>query len=100
MRCATAIAHLPIESCAPAAKRPRRKDAGSVRSRRLRARLRTRRGGALQRPCACGTGRSEPRSSDQALVLLDVERLQELLQRLVELRGRLVREVAALADLL
>src|SRR5436305_15221684 len=45
--------HRPCRACAPAAKRPRRKDAGSVRSRRLRTRLRTRRGGALQRPGAC-----------------------------------------------
>src|SRR4051794_37578231 len=54
-------AHLPYESCSPAAKRPSRKDAGSVRTRRVRARLRTQRDGALQRPgeCeACGGGAS------------------------------------------
>src|SRR5919202_959910 len=53
MRCATAIAHLPIASRDAAAKRPPRKDAGSTRSRRLRARPRTPRGGALQRIAAC-----------------------------------------------
>src|SRR5262245_7710989 len=40
-------------SCPPPAKRPPRKDAGSGRSRRLRARLRTPRGGALQRRGGC-----------------------------------------------
>src|SRR5919204_3276392 len=49
----TFIVHLPCRSCSPAAKRPPRKDAGSARSRRLRARLRTPRGGALQRPGEC-----------------------------------------------
>src|ERR671937_3240943 len=53
MRCATAIAHLPIESRDAAAKRSPRKDAGSARSRRLRVRLRTQRGGALQRAATC-----------------------------------------------
>src|SRR5438094_7369344 len=41
--------HLPTRSCSRAAKSKPRKDAGSARSRRLRARLRTRRGAALQR---------------------------------------------------
>src|SRR5438128_9268510 len=41
--------HTPRGSCSPAAKSEPRKDAGSVRSRRLRARLRTPRGDALQR---------------------------------------------------
>src|SRR3954447_24560519 len=48
-------------SCSPAAKSRSGKDAGSVRSRRLRARLRTRPERALQRPgeCeACGRGPS------------------------------------------
>src|ERR671937_388840 len=79
MRCAAAIAHLPFASCAAAAKRPPRKDAGSARSRRLRARLRTPRGGALQRAAACeasGRGASLCRA-----LLQDGE---------VELRDRLV----------
>src|SRR5436309_12007625 len=53
--------HLPSESCFLAAKTKRRKDAGSVRGRRLRARLRTRRGAGLQpaRKCEAG-GRGLP----------------------------------------
>src|SRR6266851_5425363 len=54
------IGPLPFESCSPAAKRPSRKDAGSARSRRLRARLRTPRDGALQRPGECEAGGSGP----------------------------------------
>src|SRR5262249_9694031 len=44
---------LPAESCARAAKRRSRKDAGSARSRRLRVRPRTTRERALQRRRAC-----------------------------------------------
>src|SRR5438552_10349565 len=53
--------HLPTESCFLAAKTKPRKDAGSVRSRRLRARLRTPRGAGLQpaRKCEAG-GRGSP----------------------------------------
>src|SRR6266511_1725073 len=40
--------HLPGRSRSPAVKTERRKDAGSARSRRLRARLRTPRGEGLQ----------------------------------------------------
>src|SRR5439155_10364673 len=43
---------------------------------------------------------SEATLGDQPRLLLDVEHLQELLQLLVELRGRLVREVPGLADVL
>src|SRR5439155_22693638 len=43
-----------IRTRSPAAKSKRRKDAGSARSRRLRARLRTQRGAALQGPEAPG----------------------------------------------
>src|SRR5438477_13187293 len=46
-------AHHPCRSCSIAAKRKQRKDAGSVRSRWLRTRLRTRRCAALQRPSEC-----------------------------------------------
>src|SRR5205809_2148867 len=53
--------HLPTESCFLAAKTKRRKDAGSVRSRRLGARLRTPRAAGLQpaRKCEAG-GRGSP----------------------------------------
>src|SRR2546425_10794025 len=43
------LGHLSIRSCSLAAKSKPGKDAGSARSRRLRARLRTRHGAALQR---------------------------------------------------
>src|SRR5712691_8464212 len=59
--------HLSSESCSPAAKRPARKDAGSARSRRLRARLRTRRAGALQRPGECEAGGRGPSLSTRFL---------------------------------
>src|SRR5688572_26914484 len=48
--------HLSTRSCSPTAKRKPRKDAGSVRSRRLRARLRTPRGAALQPLGECEMG--------------------------------------------
>src|SRR5215212_2029476 len=62
--------HSPCRSCSPAAKTKHRKDAGSVRSRRLRTRLRTRRGAGLQRPGArelCGEG-STSRTSFRAVL--------------------------------
>src|SRR5262245_50854838 len=46
----------PTRSCVQPAKSKQRKDAVSVRSRRLRARLRTRRCAALQPRCACEMG--------------------------------------------
>src|SRR6266516_6307445 len=55
------------ESCAVAVKRPPRKDAGSARSVQLRARLRTRRGGALQRPTVCEAGGEGPSSHRHVL---------------------------------
>src|SRR5207244_3334782 len=45
-----------------------------------------------------GLARKRPWSPDQRRFLRDVERLQELRQGLVELRARLVREVAALSN--
>src|SRR5438105_4154707 len=45
--------HRPRHACSAAAKSKPEKDAGSVRSRRLRARLRTPSGAALQRPAVC-----------------------------------------------
>src|SRR3954471_14014978 len=55
--------HLSCRSGAGAAKSEHRKDAGSVRSRRLRARLRTPRGDALQRVRECEMdGRGLPSS--------------------------------------
>src|SRR6184192_3858049 len=55
---------LSCSSCTPAVKSRARKDAGSGRSRRLRARLRTRREGALQRPGECEMGRRGPSSNE------------------------------------
>src|SRR2546421_2973051 len=52
--------HLASGSCSLAAKSKSRKDAGSVRSRRLRTRLRTPRGAALQRPRECEPGGRGP----------------------------------------
>src|SRR6266702_6722518 len=50
--------HLSWHACSAAAKTKSGKDAGSVRSRRLRARLRTPPGAGLQRPAECaGRGR-------------------------------------------
>src|SRR3954462_4051311 len=57
--------HLGRRSRSPAAKTKRRKDAGSVRSRRLRARLRTPRGAGLQPPGEC-----EMRARGSALKLV------------------------------
>src|ERR671935_3274079 len=48
--------HLSTRRCSRAAKSKPRKNAGSVRSRRLRARLRTPRGAALQRSRECEMG--------------------------------------------
>src|SRR3954470_3140957 len=62
--------HSPCRSCSPAAKTKHREDAGSVRSRRLRTRLRTRRGAGLQRPGGrelCGE-RSASRASLRAVL--------------------------------
>src|SRR5918994_1783227 len=59
-----ASGHAPFGSCVRTAKSPPRKDAGSVRSRRLRARLRTRRGGGLQPLRACGPGGAGPLSKN------------------------------------
>src|ERR671924_608486 len=57
------IGHLPWGSCLTAAKSRSGKDAGSVRSRRLRTRLRTRPERALQRPGKCETRGRGPTSS-------------------------------------
>src|SRR5690348_702873 len=59
------------ESCSPAAKTKRRKDAGSARSRRLRGRLKTRRGAGLQRTGECEAGWAEPFSTQAANELAD-----------------------------
>src|SRR5262249_55010296 len=60
--------HLPWGSCPPAAKSRSGKDAGSVRSWRLRARLRTRPDRALQRPGGCETrGRGPPSNTPPLL---------------------------------
>src|SRR3989440_4547489 len=50
----------PSRSCSLAAKSKPCKDAGSARSRRLRARLRTRQGAALQRARECEMGGGPP----------------------------------------
>src|SRR6476620_2573798 len=50
----------PSRSCSLAAKSKPCKDAGSGRSRRLRARLRTRQGAALQRARECEMGGGPP----------------------------------------
>src|SRR5712692_5145479 len=63
--------HLSSESCSPAAKRPARKDAGSARSQWLRARLRTRRDGALQRPGECEADRWGPTLDPPPLLRAD-----------------------------
>src|SRR6266481_5741928 len=74
-------------SCSPAAKSKRGKDAGSVRSRRLRARLRTPPGAALQRPGECETraGRVRSREHVQILLALPVRDGREELLPLVPL---------------
>src|SRR5438477_4806222 len=54
--------HLSWHACSAAAKTKPGKDAGSVRSRRLRARLRTPPGAGLQRPAECA-GRGRDRKS-------------------------------------
>src|SRR5436305_3142988 len=73
--------HLSSESCAPGVKRPARKDAGSVRSRRLRARLRTQRAGALQRPGVCEAGGRGPPSTRSTRFLLARRGCRRFLRR-------------------
>src|SRR6059058_4577629 len=97
--------HLAFGSCSRAAKRPHRKDAGSVRSRRLRARLRTRRGGALQRPRECESdGRGSPslpavvseglvRLRHPVDVVLPLERAALLVERVQDLPCELLAHV-------
>src|SRR5260221_8103654 len=82
------ISALPARgSCSPAAKSKHGKDAGSVRSWRLRARLRTRPGAALQRPGECETraGRARSRQHVQVLLPLPVRDDGQVLLPLVTL---------------
>src|SRR5438105_12698849 len=78
--------HLPTESWSLAAKTKRRKDAGSVRSQRLRARLRTRRGAGLQRARGREAGGRGPTSN--VLQSNSSDPAPALFQRL-EIAGRL-----------
>src|SRR6266540_2818869 len=96
--------HLPWHVCAPAAKRPRRKDAGSVRSRRpcsQGGRHRRARRGALQRPGACaGRGRGSQTSGLGRRPLAAADGLlRALAGARVGLRALAVdRQAAAVAD--
>src|SRR5512134_2704499 len=90
--------HLPARSCSRTAKSERRKDAESVRSRRLRARPRTPRGDALQPSRECEMG---GRRSPSGLGLLPAA--DGLLRALAGARVRLRplpvhRQAAAVAD--
>src|SRR5882672_6367922 len=92
------LGHLSIRSCSLAAKSKPGKDAGSARSRRLRARLRTRHGAALQR----ARGREMVGRWPSYLLLLPsvrrerhAEPAQERKPVLVRLRGGRDRDIEA-----
>src|SRR5580765_4168072 len=78
LRTGTTSDHRPTRSCAQPAKSKQRKDAGSVRSRRLRARPRTRRCAALQPRCACEMGGWWSPSLVQLLHLVEGELHRDL----------------------
>src|SRR5919202_423867 len=80
--------HLVRGSCSMAAGRACRKDVGSVCSRTLRARPRTPRGGALQRPSeceTCGWGRSSEQRLSWVFVWLPLQLLEQLALALPQL---------------
>src|SRR5712691_3285372 len=93
--------HRPWHACSPAAKSRPRKDAGSARSRRLRARLRTRRGRALQRPGECagrGWGSQTSRFGSRLLAAAD-GLLRALARARIRLRALAVdRQTTAVTD--
>src|SRR6187551_966901 len=87
--------HLLHRSCSPAAKRRSRKDAGSARSRRLRARLRTRRERTLQRPGECEMGRRGPPLILRQVAQAGDDVLDLREERLLEGRGERDRTVGS-----
>src|SRR5947208_14338342 len=88
----------PSRSCSLAAKSKPCKDAGSGRSRRLRSRLRTPQGAALQwiRECEMG-GRGPSLSRGAVLAAAQVEAVRR--QRLLDLFDRLLAEVRDRSEL-
>src|SRR5439155_2842585 len=85
--------HSPCRSRSMPAKSKQRKNAGSARSRRLRARLRTRRCAALQPRSECEMGKRGPPLDLRPLEDLDAVALAELHDRL--LPARLLAAVCA-----
>src|SRR5206468_1805927 len=90
--------HLAWHTCSAAAKTKQRKDARSVRSRRLRARPRTQRWAGLQRPAECA-GRGSRRRASLGLLSAADGLLRALARARVRLRPLAARgQVAPVAQ--